>query len=224
MLKEFFMALEAKEIMLGVRFSGYGTFASVFVSETEGRNPVYRFEYLGGQFSVEVKPTEVANPPEVGTPFFVQGRVRYNAYNGSIGLVAEEKKQLSDFSAEQFVAGLKIFGAGVVEEKKSTVMNRQTFLRVAIKWQGGLHLFSGLSPELFQKLPPRGSYIRFELGVTSRSERTQGGQQIQMMVPMLVSVTPETLATSIPKEPEKVQSPPPSLRESMLGGRAAKTA
>jgi hypothetical protein len=215
------MAIEAKEIMLGVRFSGYGTFLSVYTPEGEGRNPVFRFEYLGGQFSVEVSPTEAVNPPEVGSAFSVQGRVRYNAYNGSIALVAEEKKRLTEFSAEQFVAGLKIFGAGVVEEKKSTVMNRQTFLRVAIKWQGGLHLFSGLSPELYQKLPPRGSYIRFELGVTSRSERTQGGQQIQLLVPMLVSVTPETLASVTPKdkEPERTASSSPSLRESMLGGR-----
>ncbi|MDR2441861.1 MAG: hypothetical protein LBE12_21105 [Planctomycetaceae bacterium] len=215
------MALDAKEIMLGVRFSGYGTFVSVYIPEGDGRNPIYRFEYLGGQFSVEVSESESLNPPEVGTAFFVQGRVRYNAYNGSIGLIAEEKKRLSDFSAEQFVAGLRIFGAGVVEEKKSTVMNRQTFLRVAIKWQGGLHLFSGLSPELYQKLPQRGSYVRFELGVTSRSERTQGGQQIQLMVPMLVSVTPETLSTSVPKEPDRVAPTPVSGRsESVLGTRA----
>jgi hypothetical protein len=221
------MALEAKEIMLGVRFSGYGTFASVYIPEAGGRSAVYRFEYLGGQFSVEVNESEALNPPEVGTAFFVQGRVRYNAYNGSIALVAEEKKRLMEFSAEQFVAGLKIFGAGVVEEKKSTVMNRQTFLRVAIKWQGGLHLFSGLSPELYQKLPSRGSYIRFELGVTSRSERTQGGQQIQLMVPMLVSVTPETLAVSAPKEPERVtptSTPSATRSDSVLGGGRAKIA
>jgi hypothetical protein len=215
------MAIEAKEIMLGIRFSGYGTFASVFVPEDTNRNPVYRFEYLGGQFSVEVSSEESFNPPVVGSPFYVEGRVRYNAYNGSIGLVAEKKKLLQEFSAEQFVAGLRIFGAGVVEEKKSTVMNRQTFLRVAIKWQGGLHLFNGLSPEIYQRIPPRGSYVRFELGVTSRSERTQGGQQVQMMVPMLISVTPETLAsvTTTPKVSEQVASPPPSIRESMLGGR-----
>jgi hypothetical protein len=217
------MAIEAKEIMLGVRFNGYGTFASVYVPDDAGRNPVYRFEYLGGQFSVEVNAEESVNPPAVGSPFYVEGRVRYNAFNGSIGLVAEKKKLLTEFSAEQFVAGLRIFGAGVVEEKKSTVMNRQTFLRVAIKWQGGLHLFSGLSPEIYQRVPPRGSYVRFELGVTSRSERTQGGQQIQMMVPMLVSVTPETLAsvTAPAKASEQVASPPPSpsIRESMLGGR-----
>jgi hypothetical protein len=220
------MALDAKEIMLGVRFSGYGTFSSVYIPEGGGRSPVYRFEYLGGQFSVEVSDSESLNPPEVGTAFFVQGRVRYNAYNGSIGLVAEEKKRLTEFSADQFVAGLRIYGAGVVEEKKSTVMNRQTFLRVAIKWQGGLHLFSGLSPELYQKLPQRGSYVRFELGVTSRSERTQGGQQIQLMVPMLVSVTPETLSTTVPKEPDRVAPTSTTGRsESVLGtGTRAKIA
>jgi hypothetical protein len=214
------MAIEAKEIMLGVRFNGYGTFMNVWTPEDPGRNPTYRFEYLGGQFSVEVNSEESITPPAVGSPFYVEGRVRYNAYNGSIGLVAEKKKLLTEFSAEQFVAGLRIFGAGVVEEKKSTVMNRQTFLRVAIKWNGGLHLFSGLSPEIYQRVPPRGSYVRFELGVTSRSERTQGGQQVQMMVPMLVSVTPETLVSvTAPSKPAEPSTPSPSVRESMLGNR-----
>jgi hypothetical protein len=126
------------------------------------------------------------------------GKVRYNSYNGSIALVPEHKKQLQELSSEQFVKGLRVWGAGVVEEKKQTVMNRNTFLKAAIKWQGGLHLFTSLSPEIFQRVPPRGQFVRFELGVTSHTERTAQGQQIQMMVPFLVSVTPETMSSSIP--------------------------
>jgi hypothetical protein len=202
------MAIEAKDILLGLRFKAYGSFTSVYVPESDVRKPVYRFEYLGGQFSVEVNEMEAASPPPVGTAYYVVGKVRYNSYNGSIGLVPAEKKLLSELSAEQFVEGLKIWGAGMVEDKKMTTMNRQTFLKAAIKWQGGLHVFNGLTPELYQRIPGRGQYVRFELGVTSHTERSQSGQQIQMMVPILVAVTPETLATPAPpKEPPIVTSP-----------------
>jgi hypothetical protein len=192
------MAIEVKDITLGLRFEAFGNFMSVYVPDVEGRKPVYRFEYLGGQFSVEVDETEILSPPPVGTAFHVLGKVRYNSYNGSITLTPEHKKQLQEISPEQFVKGLRIWGAGVVEEKKQTVMNRNTFLKAAIKWQGGLHLFTGLSPEIYQRIPPRGQFVRFDLGVTSHSERTQSGQQVQMMVPFLVSVAAETMSATVP--------------------------
>jgi hypothetical protein len=97
-------------------------------------------------------------------------------------------------------------------------MNRNTFLKAAIKWQGGLHLFSSLTPEIYQRVPGRGQFVRFELGVTSHSERSQTGQQIQMMVPFLVSVAQEALAgITAPKEPPA--SVPPKV-DSILANRA----
>ncbi|MDR2439446.1 MAG: hypothetical protein LBE12_08790 [Planctomycetaceae bacterium] len=204
------MAIEVRDITLGLCFEAYGIFVSVYVPDAEGRKPVFRFEYLGGQFSVEVEESEVLTPPQVGTAFHVLGKVRYNSYNGSIALVPEHKKQLQELSPEQFVKGLRVWGAGVVEEKKQTVMNRNTYLNAAIKWQGGLHLFTGLSPEIFQRVPPRGQFVRFELGVTSHSERTASGQQIQMMVPFLVSVTPETMSSSLPASGNSIPSSPVS--------------
>jgi hypothetical protein len=208
------MSIEVKDILLGLRFEAFGIFTSVYIPEGDGRKPTYRFEYLGGQFSVEVDENEAVNPPPAGTAFHVIGKVRYNSYNGSIALVPETKKHLPELSADQFVKGLKSWGAGVVEEKKQTTMNRNTFLKAAIKWQGGLHLFIGLVPEVYQRIPPRGQYVRFELGVTSHSERTQTGQQIQMMVPFLSVVSAETLAGTTPKEstpgiPSSAASPIP---------------
>jgi hypothetical protein len=165
------MAIELKDILMGLRFEAYGTFTSLYVPDSEGRKPLFRYDFFGGLFSTEVEENEVVNPPLIGTAFHVLGKVRYNSYNGSIALVPEMKKQLPELSAEQFVKGLRIWGAGVVEEKKQTTMNRNTFLKAAIKWQGGLHLFTGLTPEIFQRIPSRGQFVRFELGVDRKSTR-----------------------------------------------------
>jgi hypothetical protein len=220
------MVIDVRDITLGLRFEAFGIFVSVYVPDVEGRKPVFRFEYLGGQFSVEVDESEAVMPPQVGTAFHVLGKVRYNSYNGSIALVPENKKQLQELSAEQFVKGLRIWGAGVIEEKKQTVMNRNTFLKAAVKWQGGLHLFTGLTPEIYQRIPPRGQFVRFELGVTSHSERTAGGQQIQMMVPFLVSVIPETMSSTVSTATSSVpaSSVTPSSKEpETLASRTAST-
>ena len=75
---------------------------------------------------------------------------------------------------EQYVRGLSIHGVGIVEDKQSFVIGRQpAFLSAMLKWQGATHQFKKLPPELYQRVPGKGSYVRFELSMRVREERTR---------------------------------------------------
>ncbi len=156
------MAIDAKELLMGLRFEAWGMFNSVVDFQPEGgeRYVAFKFDYLGGQFSVVVDESELTNTPEEGTPFRIAGKVRYNQKNGSITLQPEVKTQVKELSPEEFVKGLRIIGAGVVEDKKLTTMNRQTYKKVTLKWQGGLHLFKDMPDELYVKVPSRGQFVK----------------------------------------------------------------
>jgi hypothetical protein len=192
------MAIDAKELVKGLRFEAWGTFNSVvdFTPENGERYLSFRFDYLGGQFNVEVEDSELMSVPEVGTPFRINGRVRYNNKNGSMSLVPEQRLQVPELSAEEFVKGLKIIGVGVVEDKKLTTMNRQTYKKVTLKWHGGLHLFKDMPDEMYARIPARGKFVRFQLGVTTHTERGEGGRQMQFQLPVLLAVASEELVMS----------------------------
>jgi hypothetical protein len=142
--------------------------------------------------------------------------VRYNNKNGSITLVPEQKTLLKEMSGEEFAKGLRIIGAGIVEDKKITTMNRQTYKKVTLKWCGGLHLFKDMPDELYAKVPPRGKYVKFQFGVSTHTERGEGGKQIQLQVPVLLAVQPEELRTALPTDVPSAAaaSVPPTRRAS----------
>jgi hypothetical protein len=188
------MAITPKELMQPPKFEGLGKF--VYARPGNGEwAPNFVFEVWGGQVSVEVSESESANPPMVDTVFRLSGHVRHNGRNGTVALVATLKERLPDFSPEEFVKGLNIAGVGVVEAKSSTVMNRQTFWKVTLKWQGATHEFRKLSPELYQRIPGAGSYCRFGLGMLVRSERNLNGQMIVLQEPSLASIQVEEIST-----------------------------
>ena len=199
------MTISHKELMQGPRFEALGKF--VYARQgVDGRNPSFMFEFLGAQASIEVDEDEFLNPPALGSMFLVVGHVRRNGYNGAVSLVSESKKFVSasedGMSAEHvslFVAGLRIKGVGVVEAKSSTVMNRTTYMKVTLKWQGATNEFRNLAPELFQRIPSVGKYVRFELGLLVHEERNQTGQTVLIQKPSLVSVQLDELVTgSVP--------------------------
>ena len=202
------MAIERKELMEAPRFEGIGSFVYCRPGNDEWK-PSYVMEFYGGQISVEVEDLEVSNPPVPGTMFLIGGRIRHNSRNATVSLVTETKKQLAvtwqDLTSEQmdiFVRGLRIWGVGNVHSKDSftsTGPSRQTYLKTTLRWHGSTHEFKKLSPEVYQRLPAPGKYIRFELGISVREERNRDGQMVVLQFPSLASVTVDELATgSVP--------------------------
>jgi hypothetical protein len=208
-LESIFMTIEMKELMQAPKFEGYGTFVMCRPGSGDWP-PNYLFEFFGGQVSLEVEESETLDPPAVGSSFFLSGKVRYNPRNGTVSLLADEKKFIAAISAEQYVSGLRIKGVGIVEQKISTTMNRQTFLKATLKWHGAVHEFRKLSPELFQRLPNRGGAVRFELGLLVQTERNLTGQSVQLQVPSLVSVQLDNLSGSVPAASSSSTVPTPT--------------
>jgi hypothetical protein len=196
------MGITNKELMQTPKFEGLGKF--VYARPGNGDwAPTFTFEFFGGQVSVEVGESESLNPPAVGTMYFIQGDLRRNARNGTITLGAKSHKYvavnedgLSMEQTDQYVRGLVIRGVGVVEDKQSFQMVRQpAFLSATLKWQGGIHRFKQLPPELYQRIPGKGSYVRFELSIRVREERNNEGQLVVLQVPSLESIQLDKLET-----------------------------
>jgi len=210
------MTISHKELMQSPHFEALGKFVYARPGY-DGRNPSFMFEFFGAQASIEVEEEELLNPPAVGSMFLVIGNLRRNGYNGAVSLVTESKKFVSaseeNLSPEHqglYISGLRIKGVGVVEAKSSSVFNRQTFIKVTLKWQGAIHEFRGLSPEIYQKIPSVGKFVRFELGLLVHEERNQGGQTVVFQKPSLLSVQLEELSTgSIPSTATSATSGPP---------------
>ena len=210
------MAISHRELMQGPRFEALGKFVYARLG-SEGRSASFMFEFLGAQASVEVEESEALNAPDVGSMFLVVGNVRRNGYNGAVSLVAESKKFVSQteegLTSEQvglYVSGLRIKGVGVVETKSSVSMNRQTYMKATLKWQGAMHEFRNLSPELYQRIPGIGKYVRFELGLLVHEERNQSGQTVLIQKPSLLSVQLEELSMgSVPASGSTSGTAPP---------------
>jgi hypothetical protein len=194
------MGITVKDLMQPPKFEGLGK----FVYSRAGNDDwpaTFTFEFFGGQLSVEVEEEELLNPPVVGSMFFISGDLRRNSRNGTISLaatghkfVASSSENLSSEQMDQYVRGLSIRGVGVVEDKQSVVMGRQpAYLSAMLKWQGATHQFKKLPPELFQRIPGKGSYVRFELSMRVREERSREGQMIMLQIPFLESVTLDKL-------------------------------
>jgi hypothetical protein len=138
--------------------------------------------------------------------FLIGGTVRQNGRNGTVSLVSNIKKQLatslesmSPDQIAQFVQGLRVWGTGIVHSKDSVTMDRRTYNKATLKWQGATHEFKKLTPEIYQQLPAAGKYIRFELSLSVREERNQTGQLGLLQFPSLVSVKADDIAIgSIP--------------------------
>jgi len=91
---------------------------------------------------------------------------------------------------------------GVVHSKESATVNRVTYLKTTLKWQGATHEFKKLTPEIFQQLPSPGKYIRFELALAVKEERNETGQTGLLQLPWLLSVKLDELVTgSVPAKP-----------------------
>jgi len=196
------MAITSKELMQAPKFEGLGKYVYCRAGNGDWA-PTYTFEFFGGQVSVEVEESEVLNPPVVGSMFFISGHVRRSNRNGSITLAATDKKfivadsdLLSSEQTHQYCRGLLITGVGVIEDKQSAQIGRSpAFLSATLKWQGVTHQFKKLTPEMYQKIPSPGSYVRFQLGMLVREERNADGQMVVLQMPSLVSVQLDKLET-----------------------------
>jgi len=203
------MAITARELMQPPVFEGLGKF--VYCRGASGDWPAsFSFEFFGGQMSVEVDESELQNPPAVGAFFFITGNVRRNTRNGTISLAAMEKKfvandvsALSEEQTQQYVNGLRIRGVGIVKDRQSSQIARgPTYYSAVLEWQGATHRFSGLTPELYQRIPVPGkgvdrvpAYVRFELTMLVRDERNDNGQRIVQQIPSLTWIQLEPLST-----------------------------
>jgi len=198
------MGITPKELVQAPKFEGLGKF--VYARPGSGDwGPSFTFEFFGGQVSVEVEESESLNPPVVGSMFSIKGDLRRNARNGSITLSAKNHRleashedAMTPEQWEQYVRGLLIRGVGVVEDKQSfqpSGRNQSAFLSAILKWQGAIHKFKQLSPELFQRIPSRGSYVRFELTIHVREERNQDGQMVILQIPSLQAIYLDKLET-----------------------------
>ena len=200
------MGITPKELMQPPKFEGLGKF--VYSRPGNGDwGPTFMFEFFGGQVSVEVEESESLNPPAVGSMFFIAGDLRRNPRNASITLaakshrfVAENAESLSSEQLEQYVRGLSIRGVGIVEDKQSFQMPHQpAFLSAILKWQGATHKFKTLPPELFQRIPSKGSYVRFDLSMRVREERNLDGQLVVLQILSLEGIHLDKLETgSVP--------------------------
>ena len=195
------MAIEPKELMQSPRFEGLGSFVYCRPGNEDWK-PSYVIEFFGGQISVEVEESEVLNPPAVGTMFLIGGSIRHNGRNGSVSLVSSVKKLLAPTAEglaqdqmQQYVGGLRIWGVGIIHAKDSVVVNRVTYSKATLKWQGATHEFRKLTPEMYQRIPGVGKYVRFDLGLSVKEERNQTGQSVLIQFPSLVSVKAEDLLT-----------------------------
>ena len=210
------MAIERRELAQLPRFEGVGKF--VYARHGDGLRPsMFTLEFFGGQVNIEVTEEEVLNPPVVGVMFLVSGSLQYNSFNGSVRLIANEKRKIADSDSQltdeqwgQYVTGLSIGGVGIVEAKSSTSMNRQTFNKATLKWQGAIHEFRSLSPEIFQRVPSVGQYVRFKLGLLVGQERNQNGQSVVVQKPSLVGCQLDSLVTgSVPSVAANAAAVPP---------------
>ena len=209
------MAIEPRELLQAPRFEGIGSFVYCRPGNEEWK-PAFVFETLGSQISVEVDESEVSNPPAAGTLFLVGGTIRHNRYNGSVSLVSSVKRSLGSTAEnlppeqmEQFIRGIRVWGVGIVHAKDSAVVNRTTYSKATLKWHGATHEFKRLTPEVYQRIPSAGKYVRFELGLSVREERNQTGQMVLIQFPSLKSVKLDELATgSVPAKPAV---PPPKV-------------
>ena len=195
------MAIEPKELLQSPHFEGLGSFVYCRPGNEDWK-PSYMIEFFGGQISVEVEESEVLNPPAVGTMFLIGGSIRHNSRNGSVSLVVSTKRFLSVSSdsltqeqMQQYVGGLRIWGVGIVHAKDSVSMNRVTYNKATLKWQGATHEFRKLPPEVYQRIPSVGKYVRFDLGLSVKEERNQTGQSVVVQFPSLVSLKADDLAT-----------------------------
>ena len=210
------MAIEPKELMKAPSFDGIGSF--VYSRPGNGDwKPSYVIEFFGGQMSVEVDESEISNPPAPGTMFLVGGSIRHNGRNGTVSLIGSAKKQLAaspeGLSAEQwsqFARGVRVRGVGVVHSKDSVVVNRTTYSKVTLKWQGATHEFRRLTPEIYQSIPSAGKYVRFELSLSVKEERNETGQTGLLQFPALTAIKVEDLITgSVPSEAAATAGTPP---------------
>ena len=210
------MAIETKELLQSPRFEGLGSFVYCRPGNEDWK-PSYTIEFFGGQINVEVEESEVLNPPAVGTMFLISGHVRHNSRNGSVSLVVSTKRFLAVSSEsltpeqmQQYVGGLRIWGVGIVQAKESVSMNRVTYNKATLKWQGATHEFRKLTPEVYQRIPGVGKFVRFDLGLSVKEERNPTGQSVVVQFPILVSLKMDDLATGSVASSAAASSVPPA--------------
>lgn len=195
------MAIEPKDFAQAPCFEGIGSFVYCRPGNEEWK-PSFVIEFFGGQISVEVDESEVHNPPAVGAMFLIAGTLRYHNRNGSVSLVSAAKRymavsleSLTMEQFEQYCRGLRVWGVGIVHAKDSVTVNRNTYNKATLKWRGATHEFRKLTPEIYQRIPSVGKYVRFDLGLSVREERNQMGQMVLVQFPSLVSIKADDLVT-----------------------------
>jgi len=203
------MPITAKELMQAPRFEGIGKF--VYARAGSGDwGPTYTFEFLGTQVNVEATEMEVADPPLVGSMFFISGHIRSVQRSGTISFVPTEKRflakdadGLTEEQTFQYIQGLAIRGCCLVKEKKTSTVNRVTYLSAILEWQGCTFIFKNISPEIYNRIPTPviGTKVgaRVELTILLRQDRNQDGQVVMLQIPAITYITPDTVLTgSVP--------------------------
>lgn len=133
--------------------------------------------------------------PALGSFLYCTGQGVYKPKTGELRLSPSETKHLqeSEKTLDGYMRGLMIQGCGQVVDKKSRIINRQPLINALIKFQGGLHNFSGLTPEIYNRVPQPGSYCSFELDLAVSKVRDDKGNTQQIYLPALKEIRGETL-------------------------------
>jgi len=207
------MAITARELMQKPKFEGIGKF--VEARKANGEYPAsFVFEFFGGQVSIEVNEleySEYSKQPSTGSYYMLSGFVKFNVRNGSISLVAVERRKiaddesgLSDDHISTYVGGISIRGVARVKDKKATqIDNANTYISAVLEWPGATYQFKGYSRDVHESIPSPeldpekpAMHVRCVFGILTREERSKTGQKFLQQVLTLASVAAEPLASS----------------------------
>jgi hypothetical protein len=173
--------VSSKELMSRPKFFCSGSFVRSEVYEPDNSPIQYRiwFDFVGGQMFMSLSDSLQFDSLNLsfGELVKLNGYIDYNSFDGSIRLFPE--KFIS--SPEVEVQSVRILGYGEVVLKDVSKFNKESYYKAALRFSGGLHLFTKLTPQVYSQIPPKGSSVRFQCGLQPYVSRTRDGQTIQKL-------------------------------------------
>jgi hypothetical protein len=173
--------VSAKELMKRPQFVCSASYVKSDIYEPENGAVQYRvwFDYVGGQVALQFPDSTQLNSVglQVGDLVRLFGQVDYNAFDGSVRLVPERYNPSPDGE----VLSVRIVGYGEVVIKDVSKFNKESYYKAALRFSGGLHLFTKLTPQVYSQIPPKGSQVKFQCGLQPSISRTRDGSMVQKL-------------------------------------------
>jgi hypothetical protein len=189
------LQVSAKELLTRPKFVCSASYVRSEVYEPENGLVQYRvhFDFVGGQLILPVADESSLNPVGVSVGDIVQlrGVVDYNSYDGSVRLVPDF---YSSTPAE--IMPFLIFGYGEVVAKDVTKFNKESYYKAALRFSGGLHLFNRLTPQIYSRIPAKGTSVKFQCGLQTLLSRSREGNTVQKFGLELQDMTPVIFVSS----------------------------